>query len=570
MENLNLVKPEKVQNIINKFCYTIGIIPTSYKMSLTYEEQIIAIGHYLETTVYPAINNNAEALAELQNLFLDLKNYVDNYFENLDVQEEINNKLNQMAEDGTLQEIITSYLNVKGILAFNTVLDMKNATNIVDGSFVKTYGNLLYNDGKGEFYKIRQIINTDVVDNINIISLKNPNLVAELMPNYEIEQLKLYKTNNDELHQKRLQAYYNTSGTFEKGVCLSAWSNPPEGVENARPGVEGITPENPQVLATYVPRDSVGLFVRCDGAKPLINYINTDTEYTSTTLYAPTIDEIYPNLKYEDVEGCIIDTYGSSNNEDNALWFSGLIKSYNSETKTFEVYNGWYGAGTDGTKTYLPINGTKFYIGFNNKVYGANIVAVARNNATALTGLELQASAESAITGGKILDLIGSASVENGNYLETGCDVHALSGSKIGHAYRYNSCSEKALSGYMETADNKYVIQNFDLNTKEETYFVKSNGVTSGLKLPLAVISNVNTACPKTYGIFAFTFSETAYNWLATGEVPNGSIYILINFSGHNITFNFTDSTSNTQKSFTLTPDQKAFVCNLGNDWVIL
>ena len=97
MENLNLIKPEKVQNIINKFCYTIGMIPTSYKMSLTYEEQIIAIGHYLETTVYPAINNNAEALGELQNLFLDLKNYVDNYFDNLDVQSEINNKLDEMA-----------------------------------------------------------------------------------------------------------------------------------------------------------------------------------------------------------------------------------------------------------------------------------------------------------------------------------------------------------------------------------------------------------------------------------------------------------------------------------------
>ena len=56
MSDLNLIKPEKVQNIINKFCYTIGMIPTSYKVSLTYEEQIDAIGHYLETTVYPAMS----------------------------------------------------------------------------------------------------------------------------------------------------------------------------------------------------------------------------------------------------------------------------------------------------------------------------------------------------------------------------------------------------------------------------------------------------------------------------------------------------------------------------------
>lgn len=106
MENLNIIKPACVQGIINKFCYTIGIIPTSYKLSLTYEEQILAIGRYLEETVYPAINNNAEALSELQTLFLDLKNYVNNYFDNLNVQSEIDEKLNKMAEDGTLANII--------------------------------------------------------------------------------------------------------------------------------------------------------------------------------------------------------------------------------------------------------------------------------------------------------------------------------------------------------------------------------------------------------------------------------------------------------------------------------
>ena len=129
-----------------------------------------------------------------------LTDYVKNYFDNLDVQEEINNKLNEMVEDGTLQEIITSYLNVKGILAFNTKADMKNATNIIDGSFVKTFGNLEFNDGYGEFYKIREIKNTDVVDDINIIAIMtNPDLVAELIKNQTIEDIetKLAKIEND-------------------------------------------------------------------------------------------------------------------------------------------------------------------------------------------------------------------------------------------------------------------------------------------------------------------------------------------------------------------------------------
>lgn len=182
MENLEMIKPKRVQNIINKFCLTIGMLPTSYKISMTYEEQILAIGHYLETTVYPAINNNAEALAELQNLFIELKNYVDNYFDDLDIQAEINNKLDDMAQSGELAEIIAQYIELQGLLCYDTVNDMKNATNLVNGSFAKTYGFYTKNDGGGAFYKIRTVTNEDVVNNMNLIALSNDNsLVAELM-----------------------------------------------------------------------------------------------------------------------------------------------------------------------------------------------------------------------------------------------------------------------------------------------------------------------------------------------------------------------------------------------------
>ena len=115
MSDLNLIKPKYVQNIINKFCVSIGMIPTSYKNALTYEQQILAIGNYLENVVYPAINTNSEALAELQNLFIELKDYVDNYFDNLDVQEEINNKLDKMAEGGQLSDIIAQYLKLQAL-----------------------------------------------------------------------------------------------------------------------------------------------------------------------------------------------------------------------------------------------------------------------------------------------------------------------------------------------------------------------------------------------------------------------------------------------------------------------
>lgn len=187
MENLTLIKPEKVQNIINKFCYTIGMIPTSYKVSLTYEEQIIAIGHYLEETVIPALNNNAEAVAELQSLFVQLKDYVENYFTNLDVQEEINNKLNQMVTDGTLQEIITTYIQSNVTWTFNTVADMKLANNFVNGSYAKTLGYRNNDDGGASQYKIRTKTEEDVTNEMNLIALYDNTLVAELVTNNKVD-----------------------------------------------------------------------------------------------------------------------------------------------------------------------------------------------------------------------------------------------------------------------------------------------------------------------------------------------------------------------------------------------
>lgn len=191
MADLKLIKPLGVQNIINKFCLTIGMIPSSYKLSLTYEEQILSIGKYLEETVIPALNNNAEAVAELQALFVQLKDYVENYFDNLDVQNEVNIKLEQMAQSGALAELVSQYLQSQAVNGFNTVNDLSQAINLANGSFAKTYGKISYNDGLGAFYKIRTRTNQDVVDNDNIVVLTNTqNLVAEKIFSKDIRDLK--------------------------------------------------------------------------------------------------------------------------------------------------------------------------------------------------------------------------------------------------------------------------------------------------------------------------------------------------------------------------------------------
>lgn len=105
----DLQKPQ-ILKPFTRFCMTIGNLPSSYLVSLTYEEQLLWLCDYLQNTVIPTVNNNGECVTELQNLYLQLKNYVDNYFTNLDVQNEIDAKLDEMAEDGTLASIINNDL----------------------------------------------------------------------------------------------------------------------------------------------------------------------------------------------------------------------------------------------------------------------------------------------------------------------------------------------------------------------------------------------------------------------------------------------------------------------------
>lgn len=98
------------------------------------------------------VTNNQQAV---YNAFVELNDYVSHYFDNLDVQEEINNKLDDMVEDGTLQEIITAYIQMSAIWCFNSVSDMLTSTNLINGSFARTLGYYNKNDGGGAIYSIQ-------------------------------------------------------------------------------------------------------------------------------------------------------------------------------------------------------------------------------------------------------------------------------------------------------------------------------------------------------------------------------------------------------------------------------
>ncbi len=96
MEPQEQIETLKFKKIIS----TIGNLPSSYVESLSYYEQILWLCNYLEKTVITAVNNNGEAVEELQTLFIELKSYVDNYLSDEHLQPLVSEAINEMIQSG--------------------------------------------------------------------------------------------------------------------------------------------------------------------------------------------------------------------------------------------------------------------------------------------------------------------------------------------------------------------------------------------------------------------------------------------------------------------------------------
>lgn len=103
-------KPDRMPNVPPFVKFVASAVPMVFDDSLSYYEALCALWKYVEGMT-DVINNNATLEEEYIEKFNELKSFVDNYFENLDVQEEINNKLDEMAEDGTLGQYFQRFVN---------------------------------------------------------------------------------------------------------------------------------------------------------------------------------------------------------------------------------------------------------------------------------------------------------------------------------------------------------------------------------------------------------------------------------------------------------------------------
>lgn len=146
--------------------------------------------------------------------FNDLKNYVDNYFDN-NFPQLVSNKLDEMAEDGTLENLLNDAVHL--IKVYNSLSDLlEESSSMVDGLTVKTLGYHALNDGGSAFYKIRTKTESDIPDGGLLVAVGD-SLVAELQYDSVI-YAKQYGCYGDNTHddtttlQKAIQGAENTVG----------------------------------------------------------------------------------------------------------------------------------------------------------------------------------------------------------------------------------------------------------------------------------------------------------------------------------------------------------------------
>lgn len=162
---------------LKKICMTIGQLPSSYIETMSYYEMLVWFVNYLRDDIIPVVNANGEATHELQELYVELQQFVNDSFDELNLQKEVDAKIDAMIEDGTLESLLNDALHI--MKTYNTVDEMlENASGFVDGLKVKTLGYSNIDDNGGAIY---EITNEELTpDGHSIIDLEN-GLFAKLI-----------------------------------------------------------------------------------------------------------------------------------------------------------------------------------------------------------------------------------------------------------------------------------------------------------------------------------------------------------------------------------------------------
>lgn len=283
------------------------VLPIVYDDSLSYYELLNKVVNYLNNVIAD-VASVEENIGRLNDSYVDLQNYVnehmqelvevvntftsfvENYFDNLDVQEEINNKLNHMASDGSLTvliapivrtvapDIITEWMEAN-ITPTTPAIDKSlrvtdaGADALVVGDYIRSLNDIAYGQANSVVWSIGTI-NESGVDAVDSTRVRTAV--------FECYNKNLFLMNNGTPNSYIAIFYYDEENTYEG---TSGWIHVNSMVE--------IVSSNPQkkyarLVYRYSPSkemtsadlDYVGNFIRVcqiNGTVREYNVINEQT-----------------------------------------------------------------------------------------------------------------------------------------------------------------------------------------------------------------------------------------------------------------------------------------------------
>ena len=224
------------------------ILPLVYDDSLSYYELLCKVVDYLNKTMEDVETLNSD-VTNVYTAFETLQNYVNTYFDNLDVATEIDNKLDEMASNGSLSELIAPF-----VLSNLPPVIVDNANKMVDRNklyILSTNGHLYqwdselnaFSDTVLSYGTIGNVLNTKLTisgGNLNdvtpntVIGLSYPGTGYVNNPINHSGYLVTYQFGNTDAKIQLIYDYYDGSvwtrqcdinGTWNQWLCNTALKN---------------------------------------------------------------------------------------------------------------------------------------------------------------------------------------------------------------------------------------------------------------------------------------------------------------------------------------------------------
>ena len=217
------------------------VLPLVYDDSLSYYELLCKVIDYLNKTI-ENVNELGENFDELQQMFNTLKQYVDNYFKNLDVQEEINKKLDEMVSDGTILKIFSTLVPYVMVDWFKDATDTEKILSAIEYCLSNNIHKLVFNE---RIYTITQLKDITIKVPSNL-TLDGNNCTITISDNVETEYFNLFgndvNTKVENIYFKNFN--FNLNGNNNLITDVTKRNNPQASIKFLNPECSNINIEN--------------------------------------------------------------------------------------------------------------------------------------------------------------------------------------------------------------------------------------------------------------------------------------------------------------------------------------